>query len=489
MHSDELQSIDAISELLGLDRLFVKQSVDALGIAGAIEVVEGVKLTPTERTADILRLKELPSGIETIKIVATWNPIEQMAHHSEESIFMVEPNGVALFALGDVLPKVNWEDVSVIDPLLDHEHRLGKKIEITDVENSQARWLSLTLALYYDFVDHLTRFMLFQKTHLLRGLSHTLRDAQANGTWNIGDIFKGGSEPFDESAHPRVRALAESAFREQRDAPKKTETQTSVKVIPPRRIRETFLDILGMARKRVLILSPWINEKATNDFLLAKVGSLVQAGNLIIIGYGYDPEQRQMEVPEAVEKFLTALRTKEDAPAVALVRMGNMHAKFVGIDGEKALDGSYNFLSFAGSAKLEHCYFLEDKAAIREIETEARERLLLALDGPKALTQRLTVTAALGTPAELYSEVERDLDCRNLLQALMLCLNRHRVDMKAGWDKTALEILDWVRLDVDENLKPSIERVLEDWRISEPARADIFTLDKRVLPLFEELAT
>lgn len=192
MHSDELQSIDAISELLGLDRLFVKQSVDALGIAGAIEVVEGVKLTPTERTADILRLKELPSGIETIKIVATWNPIEQMAHHSEESIFMVEPNGVALFALGDVLPKVNWEDVSVIDPLLDHEHRLGKKIEITDVENSQARWLSLTLALYYDFVDHLTRFMLFQKTHLLRGLSHTLRDAQANGTWNIGDIFKGG---------------------------------------------------------------------------------------------------------------------------------------------------------------------------------------------------------------------------------------------------------------------------------------------------------
>lgn len=489
MHSHELQSIDAVSELLGLDPLFVERSARALEVAGALEVVDGVKLVPTERTAEILQLKELPSDIETTVIDAIWNPVEQKAHRSEESLFTVEPNGVVLFAPGEVLPEVNWEDVAVINPILAAEHRLEKKkVQITEVQSSPVKWLSLTLALYRDFLDHATRFTLFRENRRLSRFSETLKQAHADEAWDIGTIFEGCSEPFDESAHPRARALAESAFREQRDAAKYTEKHTSVKVIPPRRIRETFLDILGIARKRVLILSPWINEKATNEELLSRFEELVKAGTLIIIGYGYDPERKQAEVPEAVEKFLAALRTNEKAPAVALVRLGNMHAKFVGVDGVKALDGSYNFLSFAGKTKLEHCYFLEDSAAIRDIEAESRERLLLALDGPKASTQRLTITAALGTPAELYAEVERDLDGRNLLQALMLCLNRHKVDVKAGWDKTALEILNWARLDSDEKLKPAIERVLEDWRTVEPQQAGVFRLEEVILPIPEEPA-
>lgn len=489
MHSHELQSIDAVSELLGLDPLFVERSARALEVAGALEVVDGVKLVPTERTAEILQLKELPSDIETTVIDAIWNPVEQKAHRSEESLFTVEPDGVVLFAPGEVLPEVNWEDVAVINPILAAEHRLEKKkVQITEVQSSPVKWLSLTLALYRDFLDHATRFTLFRENRRLSRFSETLKQAHADEAWDIGTIFEGCSEPFDESAHPRARALAESAFREQRDAAKYTEKHTSVKVIPPRRIRETFLDILGIARKRVLILSPWINEKATNEELLSRFEELVKAGTLIIIGYGYDPERKQAEVPEAVEKFLAALRTNEKAPAVALVRLGNMHAKFVGVDGVKALDGSYNFLSFAGKTKLEHCYFLEDSAAIRDIEAESRERLLLALDGPKASTQRLTITAALGTPAELYAEVERDLDGRNLLQALMLCLNRHKVDVKAGWDKTALEILNWARLDSDEKLKPAIERVLEDWRTVEPQQAGVFRLEEVILPIPEEPA-
>jgi hypothetical protein len=489
MHSCELQSIDAVSELLGLDPLFVERSARSLEIANAIEVVDGIRLVPTERTAEILRLKELPSDIETAEIVVTWNPIEQKALRSGDPLFSIEPNGLDLFAPGEVLPEPNWQDVSVISPILAAEHRLEKKkVQITEVQRSPVKWLSLTLTLYRDFLDHATRFTLFRENRPLSRFTETLNLAHADGVWDLGRVFEGCSEPFDETAHPRALALAESTFREQREAPKKVKKHSSLIVIPPRRIRDTFVDILGTARKRVVILSPWINERATNDEILAKFEELVKAGALIIIGYGYDPELKQVEVPEAIEKFLAGLRTIEKAPAVALVRLGNMHAKFVGVDGVKALDGSYNFLSFAGKSKLEHCYFLEDTAAIRDLEAECRERLLLALDGPKAMAHRLTITAALGTPSELLAEVERDLDDRNLLQALMLCLNRHKVDVNAGWDKIALEILNLARLHGDLKFKPLIERVLEDWKTFEPKQSGLFSLEDVILPIPDDTA-
>ena len=249
-HSQELQSIDAVSELLGLDPLFVERSVRALEVVGAIEVVDGVKLIPTERTDEILQLKELPSNIETSELEAAWNPVEQKAHLSKDALFTDEPNGVVLFAPGEVVPDVNWEDLAVITPILGATHRLvKKKVQITEVQSLPLKWLSLTIALYRDFLNNETLFMLYRDNRRLSKFTEKLKHAHSNQAWNIEAVFEGYFEPFDDSAHPRALALAKSTFSLQRDTPKKAVTHTSVRVIPPRRIRETFLDMLGASRK------------------------------------------------------------------------------------------------------------------------------------------------------------------------------------------------------------------------------------------------
>lgn len=110
-------------------------------------------------------------------------------------------------------------------------------------------------------------------------------------------------------------------------------------------IRRCFYDMLSNAQQEIFIVSPWINERVTDQVLpVLKKAAARGVGIHIIYGiytsYGYD-DSRSRVSKEQIQRYKrelgNALTVKEDNTHVKVCICDNLY-----------LIGSYNFLSFDG---------------------------------------------------------------------------------------------------------------------------------------------
>jgi hypothetical protein len=115
-------------------------------------------------------------------------------------------------------------------------------------------------------------------------------------------------------------------------------------------IRPTFLDALEQARKRVLIVSPWMTEQAVDEKLVNLFGKLAEKRVVIVLGWGIAKRVEEEDKPPASSLLnkLGKVVTPEGLPAVSVVWLGNQHSKDVLIDDRMHLCGSHNWLSYRG---------------------------------------------------------------------------------------------------------------------------------------------
>src|SRR3546814_5360042 len=102
---------------------------------------------------------------------------------------------------------------------------------------------------------------------------------------------------------------------------------------------------MSTARKRLIIISPWITDAVVDRVFIGALIDRLQRGVAVHIGYGLGIEER---IPQAVRKLEQIAR---DHANFRLVRLGDTHAKLLIKDEDWLVTTSFNWLSFRGDPK------------------------------------------------------------------------------------------------------------------------------------------
>lgn len=159
-------------------------------------------------------------------------------------------------------------------------------------------------------------------------------------------LESGGSD--DEVVQLRVelnRILAEKAALEESIA------NIEVRHLEVHEHRPFFDRALEGAQKRLLIVSPWINDYVMGSSRLSKIEMLLKNGVKVYIGYGIgnDADRRPKDEGKIAIDRLNRLMTVY--PNLVFQRLGDTHAKVLLVDDLFAIIGSFNWMSFDGSAR------------------------------------------------------------------------------------------------------------------------------------------
>jgi hypothetical protein len=114
--------------------------------------------------------------------------------------------------------------------------------------------------------------------------------------------------------------------------------------------RPLFERSLREAKKRLLIISPWIRDSVLNHGRLEKIRQMVERGVDLFIGYGLGEDNKVgRDKGEQAIRYLDQLAQRRKN--LHFHELGDTHAKILLMDDSYAVIGSFNWLSFEGSAK------------------------------------------------------------------------------------------------------------------------------------------
>ncbi|NBU07867.1 MAG: hypothetical protein EBS84_02430 [Proteobacteria bacterium] len=113
--------------------------------------------------------------------------------------------------------------------------------------------------------------------------------------------------------------------------------------------RPLFLRSLREARRRLLIISPWIRDYVLNPGRLDSIKKTVERGVDVFIGYGIGEDNKPgRDKGLNAIKYLEHLATKHTN--LHFHEFGDTHVKILLMDDTYAVMGSFNWLSFEGSS-------------------------------------------------------------------------------------------------------------------------------------------
>jgi hypothetical protein len=170
----------------------------------------------------------------------------------------------------------------------------------------------------------------------------------------------------------RLRSAAETATKEELESLREQLAQSqarqrelesaleniSVRQVPVYEHRKYLDRALNEAKRRVLIVSPWIRYEVVDDELITRFRKLLQRKVELWIAYGINKDgghgrgKAKDEGDREAERKLRRLGS--DYPHLFhMTRLGDTHAKILVCDSRFSIATSYNWLSFRGDQQLE----------------------------------------------------------------------------------------------------------------------------------------
>lgn len=159
----------------------------------------------------------------------------------------------------------------------------------------------------------------------------------------------------EATSHAEIQQLRKQVEQLQAEKAKAENELNSIDVrhLEVHEHRPLFMRSLEIAKKRLLIISPWITDRVLNNLRLRKIRALVDAGVEVYIGYGIGEEANNrrlgMDCGEQAIKYLNELAKKK--PNLHFKNLGDTHAKILLVDDKYAVAGSFNWLSFEGDRR------------------------------------------------------------------------------------------------------------------------------------------
>ncbi|MFD6110650.1 hypothetical protein ACFWG0_11160 [Streptomyces yangpuensis] len=147
----------------------------------------------------------------------------------------------------------------------------------------------------------------------------------------------------------QIKALIQGGVKTPDGGAAETEAPQKVTEIPVRSVSmlehpDHLTAALNSARKRILIISPWVKGGVVNTHFIERLERRLQAGVEIHIGHGIGPDDRGSD--EWVLRKLRNLAQRYEN-RFHFVRLNNTHAKILIYDGIW-INTSFNWLSFKG---------------------------------------------------------------------------------------------------------------------------------------------
>jgi len=175
----------------------------------------------------------------------------------------------------------------------------------------------------------------------LRAEDRTLRDA---------------AEQASPGELQELRARLAESERRQAELRKALEN-LSVRHVPVYEHPDYLRRALNDARRRVLIVSPWIRFEVVNDELISRMRKALDRGIELWIAYGITPEggyrpKAKGDGDREAERKLRGLG-KDFVDTFHMTRLGDTHAKVLVCDSRFSIVTSFNWLSFRGDDKLD----------------------------------------------------------------------------------------------------------------------------------------
>lgn len=207
----------------------------------------------------------------------------------------------------------------------------------------------------------------------VRSISEALRQMAAEGV----DIIPLDREPPAvelSAAGERVHAVVEAT----RDTPR-------ARVLMGAEHREAMREAIEVARKELIIVSPWLRTDAVDQELIGWLSTALDrhTGLRVIIGYGIekddgsDTSRKARDQRQALSKLNLLGHRKRGR--LRTVEIGNTHEKVIIVDSRYAVVTSFNFLSFnpkpGRGVRRETGTVVDDKELVKQLRESLVQEL------------------------------------------------------------------------------------------------------------------
>lgn len=129
---------------------------------------------------------------------------------------------------------------------------------------------------------------------------------------------------------------------------------------------DLLAEALRNARKRLLIISPWVKNAVVNTDFMARLEQRLRVGATVTIAHGYGDDDSGSD-PAALRRLLNLANRYE---TFSVVRLKNTHAKILIFD-DQWVSTSFNWLSFRGDP--DRTYRMEEGTLVKISERVERE--------------------------------------------------------------------------------------------------------------------
>jgi len=408
-------STDEICEILGLDRVFVDVSLKNLMHMGAIEATEsmkattiGLKLYKDRRSLKDLREESIDyyecpyfgalTVLPTAGIKAPFFPnTSRLPSYSFSSDLSAE-------RLSQIL---SFNDSKIVNDELGEEIVESKAFQINGNLTSVH-----ALIWIYDAIEDSA----FPRVYCIPdGIAPFVRQEM---TQFIADNFAPPEYSIPPTA-PAPEEQAQETAKKYRTLLKAVQVSTQpetpqIRLLRSAEIRPFFLKMIREAKKKMLLISPWISDTVVDESLIKSFRQAVQKGCTILIGWGFNVRLEDEERKPSTELLETLSKIRDDSglPAIHVQWLGHTHNKEIVVDNRSHLLGSFNWLSYRGDYKIrgESVYHIESKEnatiASEGIESQFRPHLFCSLKD-KDLNKRLASLRFLLTMSFCEKEIQQ----------------------------------------------------------------------------------
>jgi hypothetical protein len=373
-------TVDELAFALGLDRIFVENSLKTLRDLQTLDYHYQSKIQVTSKGDDFYQKRSLPQEKqETLYAIA--NPLTGSIGVNLsplESSPLELPDLKEFLELDDLF---NEDGISLtLEKLqsivrdsgygfhIPEEGKIVKDFQLGGQD--KAIWQSMSIFVLFDAIEDKIKLQVRDGAEILEAASSRLMLLQEKQQVCLSTLCQLEDEQIarerqlmldrrnrkvdrrlDKIKQEVIAELKQTESSENVDAthPDRSETTGTATQLRDGDIREVFLNTLESANQMILIFSPWVNKDVLDNQFINQLKQLAQRGVWILLGYGIcQTLEKEKPIPEEVEKKLAKVKTAEGLSAVQIVWLGNSHAKEVVVDRRIHLSGSHNWLSYRG---------------------------------------------------------------------------------------------------------------------------------------------
>lgn len=374
-------SLEELAEMLGLDPIFIHYGVNNLDKQGIIRQFDvGFTVTPEGKKAiergvypvestETIYLSYMPEA-QRIWVAEEQNLSRKKGTHVE--VDLDEANLNQMLGTG-----FDFQEVKSIQKIIAIEqHQVDYLVILAYTEESEQQEADVkieVLTCNLETGKHDSRlYEAFKRTH-------------SSDEWiHLFDIKGFEPIPVNEDQITTTTRIQPSSIT--------IEPFRVSRVVQGQAVFQTFLTYLRKTQRFALFFSPWLH--AADNHLIEVLQELAKNKVIVFIGWGTTENQPKQALSEKWLKTLASIKTKEDLPAVHLIRVDNFLKKDVVIDARTALIGSYYYLSFRPELSFrlrgEKLNIIQDQELVTKVYEAQRQELIRAIElreWPEALQE------------------------------------------------------------------------------------------------------